>query len=113
MSQAAWFKLFGRHQTMFDALSNEQAGQVIKAALTYLNTGKLVDMDPVSFVAFSALKADIDQSITDYQATCERNRANGQKGGRPPKKIEKVSEDDDFESRRRSAMQSVLNLRPP
>lgn len=111
MAQAAWFKLFGRHQAMFDAISNEQAGQVIKAAFAYLNTGELIELDPVSRVAFSALKADIDKSVADCQVICERNRANGQNGGRPPRKLSQISDTTDFEQKRESAIQSLFDYR--
>lgn len=115
MSQAAWFKLFGRHQAMFDALSNEQAGQVIKAALTYLNTGELVDMDPIALVAFSALKADIDRSIADYQEVCKRNKENRHKGLEKGKNVPPslYDDSDDYETRRAKARVALLGNRPP
>lgn len=113
MPQAVWFKFFGRHQAMFDAISDEQAGQVIKAALSYLNTGELTDMDPIAFVAFSALRTDIDRSIADYQEICRRNKENRHKGIENAKSQPFISIPDDYEARKRTMIDALRNSRPP
>ena len=116
MASAPWFKFFGRHHTFFDNMTDEQAGRVIKAAVRYFNTGEIPPlMDQIETITFSVLKEDIDQSIEDYQVICDRNKANGQKGGRPSRKQvdSRVEPDEEFEGKRKEAVQRLMNYKPP
>lgn len=46
---------------MILALSDGQAGRVLKAALRYFSTGREPRLDPVSQAAFEAIKRDFAQ----------------------------------------------------
>ena len=103
---------------MFKLLSNEQAGRTVKAAIDYFETGALPDeLEQVELIVFEAVRADIDRNAEKYNAICERNRRNGQNGGRPQADPELRKADlkssGNFEDMRRNAMQSVLNYHPP
>lgn len=47
---------------MILALSDGQAGRVLKAALRYFSTGREPRLDPVSRAAFEAIKRDFAQN---------------------------------------------------
>lgn len=77
----SWFKLWLHHRPLFDAVSDEVAGRVLKAAFYYLAAGMVPPMDQLESVLFSAIRADIDEAQSDYMLKVE----NGKKGGRPRK----------------------------
>ena len=69
-------------------LSDEDAGQLIKAIYSYQLAGELPaegDLPYGADIAFSAVLPFFEAAEANYQATCERNKANGQNGGRPKK----------------------------
>lgn len=75
----SWFKLWLHHKSLFDALPDAVAGRAIKAALHYFATGETLQLGQLEMVAFSAIKADVDDAHADYQRDVE----NGKRGGRP------------------------------
>jgi hypothetical protein len=83
--QPSWFKLWLHHRPLFDALPDDVAGRVIKAALHYFSTGEVVPMGSLEMVAFSSIKADVDEAHADYLRDVE----NGRRGGRPRQTEEK------------------------
>ena len=46
---------------MIIALSDGQAGRVLKAAFRYFSAGREPRLDPVSLAAFEAIKRDVEQ----------------------------------------------------
>ena len=75
----SWFKLWLHHRPLFDAVPDEVAGRVVKAALNYFATGEVVQLGQLESVVFASIKADIDDAHADYLRDVE----NGKKGGRP------------------------------
>ena len=75
----SWFKLWLHHRPLFDAVPDDVAGRVVKAALTYFATGEVVQLGQLEAVVFASIKADIDDAHADYLRDVE----NGKKGGRP------------------------------
>ena len=80
---ATWFKMFLRNKAVFDAVPDEAAGQAIKAALTYAETGEVPPLEPLANVVFCAVRPSIDDAVRDFEVIRERNRENGRKGGAP------------------------------
>lgn len=72
-------------------LSDEQAGILLKTILAYVNDENPEVTDPYIRLAFEPIKYDLKEDLKKWEATCERNRSNGNKGGRPknPKKPKK------------------------
>lgn len=66
-------------------LSDEQAGQLLKAWLKYHLDEPSVITDPVVEMAFSFNKSYFDDNAIRYAAKVSANRDNGKKGGRPKK----------------------------
>lgn len=71
---------------MFSLMPDEAAAAAIKATVAYYLYGTLPeDISGVAAQVFGIMRADIDRNNEKYQKTVERNKVNGQKGGRPPK----------------------------
>ena len=72
---------------MLEVLTDKQAGRLYKALLRYGDTGELTDLsdDQPLMMAFVIMKKEIDINVEKYNKTCERNRENGKRGGRPSK----------------------------
>ena len=75
----SWFKLWLHHRPLLEAVPDDVAGRVIKAAMHYFATGEVIQLDQFEAVVFASLKADIDDAHADYRRDVE----NGRKGGRP------------------------------
>lgn len=84
-----WFKFWRHNRGMLDIeqLSIESRGKVFTNIMRYFDTGfdELMEMTPIEELAFNVLKQNADEAIEDYEDRAEKNRANGAKGGRPPK----------------------------
>jgi hypothetical protein len=77
--------------SVLDELTNEQAGILFKALRDY-NEGKEPQLDFAMKMAFLPFKNQFQRDLVNYEKTCERNRLNGSKGGRPrkPKETEET-----------------------
>jgi len=73
--------------SVLDELTNEQAGILFKAIRDY-NSGKEPELDFAMRMAFIPFKNQFERDLKTYNNTCERNRNNGAKGGRPKKPTE-------------------------
>jgi len=67
---------------VFNELSNEEAGKLIKGIFNYVCDGES-GLNGVLNAVFIPIKADIDKNEEKYKAICERNKKNGLNGGRP------------------------------
>lgn len=113
MAPVAWFKMFARNRALFDAVSDETAGQAIKAALKYLDTGEYDNLDAGGSVLFAAMKRDIDECTEEYRITCETNRDNAIKRWQRTKDAKKsttFSATDPEEAKRRAIQTLAQHL---
>lgn len=76
--------------------SDDEIGRMVKAMLTYAETGEVPQFDGNERFIWPTLKAQIDRDEAAYQERCEKNRANGAKGGRPPKNQSVIPETEWF-----------------
>lgn len=86
------FILFSENQEQIDMLSDEQAGVLFKAIFAYASDKALPEMDALTKMAFSFMRAAMDRTDERYQKRIETNRENGRLGGRPPKKSDEKTE---------------------
>jgi hypothetical protein len=70
--------------SVLDELTHEQAGILFKAIRDY-NLGKEPELDFAMRMAFIPFKNQFERDLEKYNNTCERNKNNGAKGGRPKK----------------------------
>lgn len=72
--------------SMLDVLEGEQFKRVVLACAQYVQTGQEPDgFSSVEQAVFEGLRPTNDFNIRKYRETVERNRKNGQLGGRPRK----------------------------
>lgn len=84
MKEQQWTHFYWRkYAVLLTKATNEEAGQAIKSACDYFLTGEVRELPLLADLLFSYLKVDIDESAGQYVQTCERNKVNGEKGGRP------------------------------
>lgn len=76
------FLLKKSQQEVFDTLSDEQAGQLIKGIFKYMRTGDS-ELTGMMKAIFIPIKNDIDKNEETYQKRCEINKQNGSLGGAP------------------------------
>ncbi len=75
-----------------EELSDAQAGELFKAILRYGTDQELPETDDQAVtILFMLLKGYIDRMAKKYEDRCQKNRKNGQLGGRPPK-TERIEE---------------------
>ena len=86
------FILYHEYAEHFELLSDAELGQLMRAIMSYESDGVLPDLKGMVKMAFSFIKKDLDLSREKYKAKCERNRQNGQQGGRGNKTEETESE---------------------
>ena len=75
--------LYVSYSESFAPYSDEEVGRMVRAMLTYTATGEIPLFDGNERFIWPTLKAQIDRDEAVYQERCEKNRANGAKGGRP------------------------------
>lgn len=78
------FLLKTSQSNVFNELSDEDAGRLIKGIFDYVKTKEVV-LDGYLKVIFIPIKEEIDRNELKYESICEKNRLNGKKGGRPAK----------------------------
>lgn len=71
---------------IFDELTDEQAGLLIKHIFNYVNDKNPELSDQILKIAFAPIKNVLKKDLDGWLKTCERNAENGKKGGRPSKK---------------------------
>lgn len=64
-------------------LRREQRGDLLTAIFAYCTEEELPQMDDMTCMCFGFIKASLDANSERYQAICDRNRENGNRGGRP------------------------------
>ena len=78
------FLLEKKQRDVFETLTDEEAGILIKGIFKYLDTGES-SLKGLYQAIFIPIKQSIDKNEENYKKMCERNRENGLKGGRPKK----------------------------
>jgi hypothetical protein len=79
------FMLYADQQELFNQLSNEQAGQLIKHVFSYVNDENPKTDSLIINLAFTPIKQQLKRDLIKWEASADRSRINGAKGGRPPK----------------------------
>ena len=59
---------------LFESVTDEQAGKLIKAMLAYQTTGEAAFDDPLMSAVFTMLRESIDRDNAEYESVCEKRR---------------------------------------
>ena len=70
---------------ILDKLSDEQAGQLIKAIYNYQLNGVVNELDILIEIAITPFLKQFDRDNEAYNKMVDKNKENGKKGGRPKK----------------------------
>ena len=70
-------------------LSDEQSGILFKHILAYVNDQHPVTEDVIIELVFEPIKQGLKRDLEKYLSICERNKINGENGGRPKNKPKK------------------------
>lgn len=84
-----YIKIFVDCLETWERLTDEEAGQLLRALLLYKRSGEAPPLSGGAFYTFPGEKAKIDRDTYSYKKRCETNSINGSKGGRPAKTEEK------------------------
>jgi len=81
------FILYMDQRGIFDKLSDEQAGKLIKHIFSYC-ADENPEAEFIIDIAFESIKQTLKRDLKKYNVFVDRQRINGSKGGRPKKKKE-------------------------
>lgn len=73
------FILYLDQQEIFEMLTDEEAGQLIKAIFEYEDTGNIRELDKSLQIAFIPIKSALDRNKEKYNKVVERNKKNIEK----------------------------------
>lgn len=73
------FLLYTDQITIFNKLTDEQAGKLIKAIYEYEAIGKIPNLDFGLDMAFTSIKIVLDKNREKYQKKCQKNKENADK----------------------------------
>ena len=78
------FVLYTDYLSHIELLTLEQRGALLTAIMYYASGMELPDMDGMTEMAFSFIRAQMDKDNEKYEKIVESRREAGKKGGRPP-----------------------------
>ena len=73
------FILYLEQKQIFEMLTDEEAGQLIKAIFQYEDTGQLISLDKSLQIAFIPIRSALDRNKEKYEKVVERNKKNIEK----------------------------------
>lgn len=84
MAEKGSFLLFTKYRKQIEKLNMEERGEVLTAIFAYADEGIVTDFEsPRAEMLFSVIQDAMDYTAEKYEEKCEKNRANGRRGGRP------------------------------
>ena len=73
------FVVYGDIQAVVNELSDEQAGRLFRAMITYFTSGKAPKFDDILKYVWIPIRQQMDRDKEKYEAKCEKNREKIQK----------------------------------
>lgn len=70
------FILYLEQREVFDNLTDEQAGKIIKTIFEYEATKQVPELEQLLKIIFIPIKQTLDRNSVKYEKTCERNKEN-------------------------------------
>lgn len=82
----ASFMVYKDWEQLFESLENmEEAGELIMALFAFAKRGEIAEFKGALKMAFVVMSNQLERDGVKWERTCERRKAGGFKGGRPPK----------------------------
>ena len=82
MSNRDSFILYSENEEIFDRLSDEEAGQLIKAIFDYQRTGEVPELPRLLEFIMLPIKSTLDRNAEKYEKIVEKRRQAGSIGGK-------------------------------
>lgn len=70
------FILYQKQKEIFNILTDNQAGKLIKAIFEYEENQQIPNLSGQTNMAFIAIKQELDQNRTKYIEKCKKNKEN-------------------------------------
>ena len=74
------FLIYLDYQEQFELLTDEQAGQLIKAIIKYEKTGEITELDGMTKMAFSFIKTQLDRDREKWKEEKQKRSEAGKRG---------------------------------
>lgn len=87
MSEKKSFLMYTSYLDNVEILSNEEAGQLLKAIYAFVNGNELPELDRVVQLTFNPIKSHLERDKEKYKEICRKRSESGAKGGRPKKQM--------------------------
>lgn len=88
MAELPYVCLYARYLDTLEPYTDAERGRIMTAMLSYSVYGEIPAFEGNEKFIWPTIKAQIDRDTEAYQKRCEKNRANGAKGGRPKNQTE-------------------------
>lgn len=79
------FILYADYKELFETLSDENAGKLIKHILKYVNDESPTTTDEIVNISFIPIKLQLKRDLKNWEEFRQKQSENGKKGGRPEK----------------------------
>lgn len=96
MANIPYVCLYGSYLQTLSPFSDAEKGRIMTAMLNFAATGEIPKFEGNERFIWPSIEAQIERDIEAYQTKCAQNKANGSKGGRPPKNPMVLSETEGF-----------------
>ena len=107
MATKKGFLLLNNQIEIIETLTDEQAGQLLKAFYDY-NLGKEIKLNGLMLTVFSNFKIVFDENEQKYQEKCEKNKQNIENYWKKVK--EEKSNTNEYERKRMNTMATNINI---
>lgn len=74
------FLMYLDYEEQFNLLTDEQAGQLIKAIIKYEKTGEITELDGMTKMAFSFIKTQLDRDREKWKEEKQKRSEAGKRG---------------------------------
>lgn len=74
------FVLYKDQKGLFNYLTDEQAGKLIKTIFSYVSDENPMPNDPIVNVAFESVKSRLKEDLIKWEETCAKRSEAGKKG---------------------------------
>lgn len=103
MADIPYVCLYARYLQTLAPFTDAERGRIMTAMLTYSVTGEIPAFEGNERYIWPTIQAQIDRDASAYQEKCAKNRANGAKGGRPPKNQMDIEKTERFSEKPKKA----------
>src|SRR3989304_10393689 len=77
---------------VFETLTNEEAGKLVKHLFRYVNDKHPEPEDRITEISFIPIKQVLKKDLKKYESYVDKQKANGLKGGRPKHKETQITQ---------------------